>query len=75
MKPSDGIEMDISRQRQKTASIIHTRCMEMINEDMAWSLSNWPLPPPPIYDPEFPPNDVNLQLFKKANIYIGKYIF
>ena len=49
--------MDISRQRQKTASIIHTRCMEMINEDMAWSLSNWPLPPPPIYDPEFPPNN------------------
>ena len=48
--------MDISRERQKTASIIHTRCMEMINEDLSWSLTNWPLPPPPIYDPEFPPN-------------------
>ncbi len=46
--------MSLSRERQKTASIIHTRCMEMLNEDLAWSLTNWPLPPPPIIDPSFP---------------------
>ena len=46
--------MDFSRERQKTASIIHTRCLEMLNEDMAWSLNNWPLPPPPLLDQELP---------------------
>ncbi len=46
--------MDYSRERQKTASIIHTHCLEMLNEDMEWSLTNWPLPPPPILDSDLP---------------------
>jgi len=46
--------MDFSRERQKTASIIHTRCLEMLHEDLEWSLTNWPLPPPPLLDQELP---------------------
>ena len=54
MKHSDGIEMDFSRQRQQTADIIHTRCLEMLNDLMVISVLDWPLPPPPIVDSEFP---------------------
>ncbi len=46
--------MDFSRERQKTGAIIHTHCLELLNEYLNWSLTNWPLPPPPIYDSELP---------------------
>ena len=46
--------MDSSRQRQQTAEIIHTRCLEMLGDLMVISVLNWPLPPPAIVDSELP---------------------
>ena len=46
--------MDSSRQRQQTAEIIHTRCLEMLSDLMVVSVLNWPLPPPAIVDSELP---------------------
>ena len=46
--------MAFGRERRETSAIIHTRCLERLEEIIRYSASDMPLPPPPCEDPELP---------------------
>lgn len=46
--------MGSSRDRQKTADEVHTRCLEMLTDAVTRGSMDWPLPHPPIIESELP---------------------
>ncbi len=46
--------MAFGRSRQETSAIVHTHCVELLQEQLRFGTMEWPLPPPPIRDADLP---------------------
>jgi len=46
--------MAFGRSRQETSAIVHTHCVELLQELMRFGTLEWPLPPPPVRDADLP---------------------
>ena len=66
--------MATGRSREQTSAIVRTRCLELLQESIARSGMDWPLPPPPLQDADLPPIEPNSidQLMEQA---LGLFTF
>ncbi len=46
--------MAFGRSRQETSAIVHTHCVELLQELLRFGTMEWPLPPPPVRDADLP---------------------
>ena len=46
--------MASDRDKQETSAIVHTHCVELLQELLRFGTMEWPLPPPPVRDADLP---------------------